>query len=235
MEIESITIDTNSYKDFLLKDTTDIKSVTVKYSKELELTVDNLNKIFSKIALDGKIIVYIKNEDKEDKIDIKSNLRFSGFSSVKVVEDQGEISITGVKKDTGQKNDINSWKVISQTEPSSKINENDLIDPNNIYQQFAKEQNCMTKPKPCKNCNCGRAQEEQNGKEGSKEGQFVKSDCGRCYLGDAFRCEGCPYRGKPAFEPGQKVTLDLNSDFIQNDSVENNEVKVKSGKVKLDI
>jgi hypothetical protein len=89
--------------------------------------------------------------------------------------------------------------------------------------------------KPCENCTCGKKElfESAGGIEKLETGQ-VESSCGKCYLGDAFRCASCPYLGKPAFEAGDTVKL-------QNASVgqtggEREKVQLKAGsKVVLEL
>lgn len=108
------------------------------------------------------------------------------------------------------------------------MNEDDLLTEDDKRPSAAPlgEADCNTSSKKaCKNCSCGRAEmetaeETKDQASGVKltpvqlmEGPAAPSACGNCYLGDAFRCGGCPYKGLPAFEPGSKVLLaDLTAD-----------------------
>lgn len=43
--------------------------------------------------------------------------------------------------------------------------------------------------------------------EAVNEGKPV-SGCGKCFMGDSFRCATCPYNGMPAFKPGDRLKLE---------------------------
>lgn len=79
--------------------------------------------------------------------------------------------------------------------------------------------------KACKDCTCGlkelelQEEEAQRAKQGDvvtlnleEEIDFTVpgktgGSCGSCALGDAFRCDGCPYLGLPPFKPGEIVNI----------------------------
>ncbi|KAH6803396.1 Cytokine-induced anti-apoptosis inhibitor 1 [Perilla frutescens var. frutescens] len=128
-----------------------------------------------------------------------------------------------------------SWKIGSsfalkktpQVLPKIQINDdNDLIDEDSLLTEED-----LKKPdlpsvgdcevgstrKACKNCSCGRAEEEEKVKLGLTMDEInnPQSACGNCGLGDAFRCGTCPYKGLPAFKLGEKVTLSGN--FLASD------------------
>lgn len=66
----------------------------------------------------------------------------------------------------------------------------------------------VLKKRQCANCTCSRSKPQQIISE--KKQEKPKSGCGSCGLGDAFRCDGCPYKGMPPFEEGKEFKFEDN-------------------------
>ena len=85
------------------------------------------------------------------------------------------------------------------------VDEDDLLElaPAVVYPTNKRIDPETCPPKGCKNCTCGKADK--------KNDEEITSACGNCYLGDGFRCESCPSKGLPPFEPGQKIIIKDNN------------------------
>ncbi|OQR90993.1 hypothetical protein ACHHYP_05074 [Achlya hypogyna] len=110
------------------------------------------------------------------------------------------------------------WTVVADDE-DDVIDEDDLLDDTDEVLKAAKD-DCGPgkdgKKRRCKDCTCGRKDENDEPAVTEAELQLMVSNCGSCYKGDAFRCGSCPFLGQPAFKPGMgKIVLNLdNSDDI---------------------
>ncbi|OAK95797.1 DUF689-domain-containing protein [Phaeosphaeriaceae sp. SRC1lsM3a] len=123
-------------------------------------------------------------------------------------------------------------------EDDDLIDEDDLITEEDMARPVIQPPECQPKPgkrrRACKDCTCG-LKEKMEAEDAAKRSTADKAlntmklgaddldevdftvqgkvgSCGNCALGDAFRCDGCPYIGLPAFKPGEEVRL-LNNDI----------------------
>ncbi|KOS47900.1 Fe-S cluster assembly protein [Penicillium nordicum] len=113
------------------------------------------------------------------------------------------------------------------------INEDTLLSEEDLTRPIMPPPECQPKTgrrrRACKDCSCGladklEAEDKERRANADKELNVMKLDtgdlaeldftvegktgsCGSCALGDAFRCDGCPYMGLPAFKPGQEVQI----------------------------
>jgi hypothetical protein len=113
------------------------------------------------------------------------------------------------------------------------IDETTLLNEEDMTKTFSIPPECAPKVgkrrRACKDCTCGLAEKlasEDAQKRSAADAKLqtitLSTDdlaevdftvqgkvgsCGNCALGDAFRCDGCPYIGMPKFEWGQEVKL----------------------------
>ncbi|KAL8873767.1 MAG: hypothetical protein Q9174_000806 [Haloplaca sp. 1 TL-2023] len=111
------------------------------------------------------------------------------------------------------------------------IDEDELLSEDDLKSTVVQPVECRPKTgkrrRACKDCSCGLAQRleaEDKAKRNTADQNLAKlkaeelsevdftvqgkvGSCGNCALGDAFRCDGCPYIGQPAFKPGEEVKI----------------------------
>lgn len=160
-----------------------------------------ISECFRVLAKDGAL----KMKDVTD-VDLIS----SGFSNITTVD--GFSYGTKPNWIIGEKHKITlKRKLVVNLDENDLIDEDSMLQPEDLVKPL-KVEKCETKKKACKNCTCGRANNEEKLQEEKKPIEKIEqksSGCGSCGLGDAFRCSTCPYLGLPPFKEGEKIQLKL--------------------------
>lgn len=201
-----------------------------------------LRPLFDALAPNGRLDVrkkYNTKDEENDDDEVMKAMRLEGFLDVSAREEREEggdafVVFSGTKPgwERGAKFTLKKKKKNeTNTNENNDNNKNgwededeeELIDEDALLTEEDKERpneesaaGCPPTRKPCKDCTCGRKEEEEMKEnivkmdlENDPNDATFKSACGNCALGDAFRCAGCPYLGQPAFKDGEdKVMLD---------------------------
>lgn len=200
-------------------------------SKSVEFPGDELYaEIFRVLAPGGVLVVYgslQSGTNEADKVTsaIERKLLLAGFVG-------GErFQIKSVAQSFGVKAKKPSWKIGSSFTIKKTVknplkiqidDDSDLIDEDSLLTeedlkkpQLPPVDDCEvgSTRKACKNCTCGRAEQEEKVQKldlTMDQLNNPQSACGNCGLGDAFRCSTCPYKGLAPFKLGEKVSLSSN-------------------------
>ena len=144
-----------------------------------------------------------------------TNVQFNGEQAVLVAQKpQFKAGGTSLKdrkkKEAAPATTENPWGNLESNGDAQLISEDTLMKGDaseDVTAKFGKDGDRIIAGKPCADCTCGKKELFEGANISKLETGQVESSCGKCYLGDAFRCATCPYLGKPAFEAGDKVKL----------------------------
>ncbi|OQR71948.1 anamorsin-like [Tropilaelaps mercedesae] len=199
-------------------------------SPKMTLSFGDWAKIQKSLKPSGKIVL-----TSEDATEAIKQLRLNGFMNInELPSTAGRVHVTGERPNfkLGSIAQLKIGDSATASAPSEKkvwtldaddvediVDEDELLLEEDKQKPNKEDLKCATtgKKKACKNCTCGLAEElEKEARMKKAASEQPKSSCGSCYLGDAFRCASCPYRGLPAFKPGEKIQLD--SDLLKADA-----------------
>ncbi|KAJ6736014.1 ANAMORSIN-like protein [Salix viminalis] len=209
--------------------------IVISIFRSIEFPGDLLvNEIFRVLKPGGTILIYSSQQSVIGEIDtaisgLQRKLLLGGFLEAEALQPKS-VGLSTVICSFGVKAKKPSWNIGSSFALKKSIKSpvkvqnddySDLIDEDSLLteEDLKKPQlppvgDCEvgSAKKACKNCTCGRAEEEEKVKLGLTMDQLEnpQSACGSCGLGDAFRCGTCPYKGLPPFKLGEKVSLSEN-------------------------
>ena len=216
-----------------------INSLIIKDVPQNELiSVEELYHLSLDIIENGSLkLIYSSKLSDEFISKIKSNLIFSGLINISS-EIKESTEITCIKKDwpnnlVNEFKDLDAKNINKDNNPG--VDESHLIDPYTTYKPKLKYiPPCNAKP--CANCVCGRAAALKNKENIINEKKIEikdnKGGCGRCHLGDEFRCANCPYRGMPAFD---KKLMKNSDEKEENQEIEKIKLNIENKVVKIDV
>ncbi|KAJ7954516.1 Anamorsin-like [Quillaja saponaria] len=202
--------------------------------RSLESAIDQLvQEILRVLKAGGTTLIHMTSESGIGSVDkatsdIEHKLLLAGFLETQIVQPKSIVSFKGestlleklnLKSLRGRLGHLLQLKVTKSSPKIQIDDDSDLIDEDSLLteEDLKKPQlppvgDCEvgSTRKACKNCTCGRAEEEEKSVKLGLTAEQIdnpQSACGSCGLGDAFRCSTCPYKGLPPFKLGDKVSL----------------------------
>jgi hypothetical protein len=194
-----------------------LASRTVELQSNNNTMKDHSVEFFNGIVRDMKPderVVFVTGQGALDKQELMSTLKLAGF--VKISENTEGIEAFKPSYELGSVSLLKRKPKAVELD-DDLIDEDTLLDEKDLVRPSVESlQNpsagCETKKKACKDCTCGRAEQERLEKITLQNvpQEAPKSNCNRCPLGDAYRCSTCPYLGMPAFQVSDgKIVLSL--------------------------